>query len=82
MKLSEIIRQVGDANVKAQWLSDCMTRATAGQTGTSITFKTDAITPKDLMLVAECKLVGLIVWLPKDKLTEAMQSAPAHEVAR
>lgn len=69
MKLSELIAHVGDENIQVQNLVESMESINKGTMGkaTMITFGTNAITPQDL-LVKPQKLLGLVIWIPRDKM--------------
>lgn len=73
MKLIEIIQKIGPENCSHQFLDKCITQCQKKKDGTSlVTFGTDAISPNDL--VQEWKFIGIILWLPRDKVKEVMQT--------
>lgn len=80
MKLSELIAAVGDENVAFQMLSESIhgtQKAGKGST-THITFSTNQTTLMDLISPRSPK-VGIVVWLPRDKMHEAVKRAEARE---
>lgn len=67
--LSQIIESVGNENVKVQKLTDCVVKSATKKSVTTITFQTEVIHTNDLMYGGEKSgYVGLILWLPKEKL--------------
>lgn len=75
MKMSELILAVGDDNVKFQNLLQGDIDLAMTKRGTKVTFYTDGITPADVMDKAGCKVVGLVLWLPRDKVDAAISKA-------
>lgn len=67
MKISELIRAVGDNNVKFQNLDHCAYSLNySTKRGTTISFSTDqALTPEGT------RDIGLVVWLPRDAVAKA-----------
>lgn len=75
LKLSELVASVGDENIKLQNLLDSLDAATTTKkNGTKISFFTDQITPTEIMRGSET-VVGLVIWLPKDRVNAAIKSA-------
>jgi hypothetical protein len=73
MKMSELILAVGDDNVKFQNLFESLNNASTNKKGvTKISFSTNALTTNDLMDLNRAKLVGLVLWLPRDKVEAAI----------
>ncbi len=70
MKLSELISSIGDENIQVQSLLDALKSASTNTKGeTTVSFFTKAVTANDLVFGGEKALrVGLIVWLPKDRV--------------
>lgn len=72
MTLIQIIEKVGPENVIVQPLNSCITGAHSRKQGmTEIRFLTEQFTPNDLLKASqgeEPAKVGVIVWLPADKL--------------
>lgn len=77
MKLSELINFVGDASIVVQNLDTCMTNIATTKDGNLVTFGTKEVSPNDVANNAAPK-VGLVVWLPRDKVTEFVQQAEHH----
>jgi hypothetical protein len=71
MNLSELISRVGDDNVTLQPLMECITDAKQRKTATAITFLTDQMSVAEVA-IGNPKKIGLVVWLPKDKLDAAL----------
>lgn len=68
MKLSELISQVGDENIKVQNLFESMTAAKLLRSGaTEIAFGTTEVSTTEIMLDTSDK-IGLVIWIPKNKL--------------
>lgn len=74
LKLSELIAVVGDDNIKLQNLLESLDSATTTKkNGTKLSFFTDQITPTEIMRGTQT-VVGLVIWLPKDKVAAALKS--------
>jgi hypothetical protein len=71
MKLSELIAAVGDEYVQFQRLDETLLNADSTKNGTKITFVTQALNPGHVL--TGTGPVGLVVWLPRDKLAEALK---------
>lgn len=80
MTAREILTAVGDENVSFQNLQQAFTGAKLRKGGlTEVSFMTDAVTPTEIMRGTN-KLVGMIIWMPKDKVAEVvaqMKAKPA-----
>lgn len=76
MKLSDLIREVGDDNIQFQNLDSCLISANYSQGGgTKITFGT----PQPLSVNGTERL-GLVVWLDRDdvqRITSGLQKRSA-----
>lgn len=72
MKMSELILAVGDDNVVFQNLLNDAQTIDKTKHGTKITFYTDAIQAEELLAGGETKKIGLVVWLPRDKVNAAI----------
>lgn len=73
MKLSELIAHVGDEHVELQNLDNSTIRAQAKKTDGEITFATDRSKVMERAMGLSVKHLGLIVWLPVDRLPESMR---------
>lgn len=71
MKLSELILAVGDEHVVFQNLLNDARSIDKTKDGTKITFYTDAIQAEEA-LFGETKKIGLVVWLPRDRVDAAV----------
>ncbi len=72
MKLSELILAVGDENVKFQNLLNDAQSVDKTKHGTKITFYTDAVQAEEMIHAATTKNIGLVVWLPRDRVDAAV----------
>jgi hypothetical protein len=69
MSIIELLQQVGVENVDVQPLNECVTNAVAKKDGVHlITFPTHKLTCRDVMLPDQSQMVGLVVWIPRDKI--------------
>jgi len=69
--ISELISKVGDENVSIQALDGCLISANySAKRGTVISFGTNAE-----LLLDGTKDMGVIVWLPRDKVKEILSEA-------
>ena len=75
MKMSELILAVGDDNVVFQNLLNDAQTIDKTKHGTKITFYTDAIQAEELLSGGETKKIGLVVWLPRDKVNAAIAAS-------
>jgi hypothetical protein len=67
MSITELLQHVGAENVQLQNLADSLVKAQLKKNDGEITFATDRNTVQDMVL-NRCDKVGLILWIPKDKL--------------
>lgn len=74
MKMSELILAVGDENVVMQNLLADATSVNKTKHGTQITFYTDKVHAEELLNDGKTKNIGLVVWLPRDKVDAAMKA--------
>jgi len=78
MKLSELILAVGDENVAIQNLDVCADTLDYNvKSGTKIRFGTEVA-----MTMEGTEKLGLVVWLPRDKVKAALATQkrePSHE---
>jgi hypothetical protein len=72
MKMSELILAVGDENVVFQNLSNDAYTIDKTKHGTKITFYTDQVQAEEFWNVGKTKKLGLIVWLPRERVDEAI----------
>ena len=72
MKMSELILAVGDDNVVFQNLLNDAQSIDKTKHGTKITFYTDAIQAEELLGGGKTKKIGLVVWLPRERVDEAV----------
>jgi hypothetical protein len=80
MKLSELILHIGDANVLVEPLNNFLITAKGKSDHSIITVRSNVIKASDWLGGTESH-IGLMVWLPKDKLPkqEAHQALAATE---
>lgn len=77
MKLSEIIAEIGDENVSLQVLDLCTVSIKDEGAVKHVTFgTTEEITPDST------SAVGLIVWVPRDKLNTILLRERAKEMEK
>jgi hypothetical protein len=70
MKLSELIAEIGDQNVRFQLLdNDLISADYDSKKGTKITFGSDAALRPDGL-----KDVGIIVWAPRERFREIVDN--------
>jgi hypothetical protein len=68
-----LLTEAGEPNLRVQFLDACEHSANYGRKkGTTITFGTDAVTPRELA-TGERSMMGLIVWVPKADYERARQ---------
>jgi hypothetical protein len=79
MKMSELVLAVGDENIRFQNLLNDAVSIDMTPNGSKITFYTDELDPADLMDRSNCKTVGLVLWLPKDRVDAAIAAATRAE---
>lgn len=78
MKMSELILAVGDDNVVFQNLFNDAITVDKTKKGTKITFYTDAVQAEELLFGGQTKKLGLVLWLPRDRVEAAMAAEKAH----
>jgi hypothetical protein len=74
MKMSELILAVGDENVVFQNLLNDAETIDKTKRGTKVTFYTNAIQAEELMDGGETKKIGLVLWLPRDRVAAAIEA--------
>lgn len=72
MKLSELIEHVGDDNVQVQWIRESFVSAESRKGDGEITFATDGGKVIGFTEGNDSEFVGLVVWLPRQRLPERM----------
>lgn len=77
MKMSELILAVGDENVVFQNLLNDAHSVDKTKHGTKIVFYTDAIQAEELLLDGKTKKMGLVLWLPRDRVEAAVAAEKA-----
>lgn len=78
MKISELIAAVGDENVRFQNLNNDAWGIDKTSKGTKITFYTDGVQAEEFLAGSgTTKNIGLVVWLPRDKVNAAMEALQA-----
>jgi hypothetical protein len=77
MKMSELILAVGDENVVFQNLLNDAQSIDKTKHGTKITFYTDAIHAEELLFGGKTKKMGLVLWLPRDRVEAAIAAEKA-----
>ena len=83
MKMSELIAIVGDENVSFQNLDQDAHTVDKTKHGTKIAFYTDAIQAEELLGGGKTNKIGLVLWLPRDRVDAAIaQSRKAKEAAQ
>jgi hypothetical protein len=75
MKLSDLILAVGNENVQVQNLLHVADSIVKTKRGTKITFYTDAVQAEEFMTFREPKMMALVVWMPRDKVNAAVETA-------
>ena len=71
MKLSDLIKKIGNKNIKVQILSSCISYcSTNNKNVTTVTFRTTEANTTDIM---KDKKEALICWVDKDKLKNAFK---------
>jgi len=81
MKMSELILAVGDENVVMQNLLNDAHTIDKTKHGTKITFYTDAIQAEELLGGGETKKMGLVLWLPRDRVNAAVAKEKADKLS-
>lgn len=80
MSIRELIEAVGHDNIKCQLLSECVTNATSTKNGTRVTLVTKHMSPDDL-IIPDRGAVGILLWLPREKVNAAMAEEKALRIA-
>ena len=73
MKLSELIQHIGADNVEIQTISSSLIRANLKAKDGEVTFATDREKVSAICGVGKQTHMGLILWLPIDRLPEEMR---------
>jgi hypothetical protein len=79
MKMSELIATVGDEDVRFQNLDQDAHTIDKTKHGTKIAFYTDAIQAEELLGDGKTKKIGLVVWLPRDRVDAAIAEEKAKK---
>lgn len=81
MKISELIAAVGDDNIIVQQLLTDFTAGSVGKKGATLTFATDSgfvsEYNKCAVLGGQPSHIGLVVWIPADKIRAAKSNSPS-----
>lgn len=75
MRMSELILAVGDENLKFQNLDRDAHTIDKTKSGTKITFYTDGLQAEELISGGKSKNIGLVLWLPRDKVDAALAAS-------
>jgi hypothetical protein len=78
VKMSELILAVGDENVVFQNLLNDAQTVEKTKHGTKITFYTDSIHAEELLNGGATKKIGLVLWLPRDRVDAAVAKEKAE----
>lgn len=82
MKMSELILAIGDDNVVFQNLLNDAQSIDKTKNGTKIAFYTDQVQAEEIMLGrGKTKKMGLVLWLPRDKVEAAIAAERARKPA-
>jgi len=83
MKMSELILAVGDENVVFQNLLNDAHTVDKTKHGTKVTFYTDQVQAEELIGgdSASTKKLGLVVWLPRDRVNAAFAAEKSKQAA-
>jgi len=79
MKMSELIAAVGDEHVIFQNLLNDAQSIDKTKHGTKITFYTDAIQAEELLGGGKSKNMGLVLWLPQERVDAAIAAEKASK---
>ncbi|HEX5328851.1 hypothetical protein [Sulfuricurvum sp.] len=74
MKLSNLIAQYGDENVKFQSIDSCFIEAKSAKGHNKVTFGTDASFNHKGMVQ-----LGIVVWMDRDKVDEILKKEKIEE---
>lgn len=80
MKMSELILAVGDEHVVFQNLSNDAWTIDKTKHGTKVTFYTDAIQAEELLNGGRTKKMGLVLWLPRDRVEAAVEAEKKQRI--
>lgn len=72
MKLSELIKHVGDENIELQWLNEGNLDLHAGKRDGSVKFYTGVDKVQSLMN-GNSQFFGIVLWLPREKMPESFK---------
>jgi hypothetical protein len=75
MKMSDLILAVGDENVVFQNLLNDAHSVDKTKDGTKITFYTNAVQAEELIGGGKTRNIGLVLWLPRDRVDAALSRA-------
>lgn len=75
MTISELIDRVGNENVEVQWLDMDLIEAELDKWGAWIKFATDPAKVTAMACDTE-KHIGIVIWLPKEKMPDYNKYAP------
>jgi hypothetical protein len=75
MKMSELILAVGDDQLRFQNLDTDAQTIDKTKHGTKITFYTDAIQAEELLGGGKTEKIGLVLWLPRNRVVEIIAAA-------
>ena len=78
MKISSLILAVGDDNIVLQNLLNDAQYIVKTNHGTKITFYTNGVQAEELLGGGQSKNIGLVLWLPRNLVDEAMKHAATH----
>lgn len=78
MKMSELILAVGDENVMMQNLLNDAQSIEKTKHGTRIAFYTDAVHAEEMLGGGKTKKIGLVLWLPRDRVDAAVAAERAR----
>ena len=81
MKISELIAAVGDDHVQFQNLLNDAQSIDKTKHGTKITFYTGAIQAEELMGGGTPKNMGLVLWLPQDRVDATLAAYKSTRAA-
>ena len=82
MKMSELILAVGDENLRFQNLDRDAHTVDKTKHGTKITFYTDGIQAEELLDGGKSENIGLVLWLPRDKVDAVIAKEREQKSAR
>lgn len=71
MDIVQLVRKIGQENIKFQVLDQCITHAKVSKGDTLVTFGTD-VPIADLGMLGPAKKRALVLWVDADKLEAAL----------